>query len=275
MSFESGYRHFPMGAEGRYDRKISPTYMYGVSWWADTTRYLEGANIVDQLDRNGLSPRWVYLNADNGKLIHDFAPEYWFCPSSAVAQFVKAGDYRVAAPTYSGISGATDHDGFPETRVNRCCRSEGQISGGGVLIPNAVIRLRQITDGLSNTLLVGEQSDFAYTDLGQPMQIGAAFVKGWLAGTVTLGVPPKYTDWMAPSYNLTTVRYRLNEHRYDLPGIYFDSGSNNPLLSPHPQVVNLLCCDGSVRGASELMDVAVLKSFSTRDDSGKFGRRPE
>jgi prepilin-type processing-associated H-X9-DG protein len=267
-NYESVHRHFPKGAEGRYDRLLSPTLMYGVSWWADTLQYLEEANIADQLDRTGTNTGWVYLNAHNGELADGFAPGFWFCPSSSVDRFVKSGDYQIAAPSYSGISGATSHEGFSETRVNRCCRSEGEISAGGTLVPNTVIRMRQISDGLANTLLVGEQSDFAYTDAGQPMKVGTAFVKGWLAGTVTLGVPPKYTDWLAPSYNLVTVRYRLNEHRYDLPGVYIDIGANNPLLSPHPGVVNLLYCDGSVRSVHDLSEIDVLKSLATRDDSG-------
>jgi prepilin-type processing-associated H-X9-DG protein len=185
-----------------------------------------------------------------------------------VNHFVKSGDYQIACPSYSGISGATNHDGFTETRVNRCCRSEGQISGGGVLIPNAVIRSRQITDGLAKTLLVGEQSDFAYTQTGQPIQIGAAFVMGWLTGTYALGVPPNYGSWLAPSYNLATIRYRLNEHRYELPGIDMDIGANNPLLSSHPGIVNLLYCDGSVHAVDDTLDVDLLKELATRDDAG-------
>lgn len=264
---ESVRRHFPMGAEGRYDRKLSPTYMYGLSWWANILPYLEGASVADQLDRTGANTGWAYLNAHNGALANGFGPEFWFCPSSSVDRFVQSGDYRIAAPSYAGISGATNHDWFEEKRVNRCCRSEGQISGGGVLIPNAVIRSRQIIDGLANTVVVGEQSDFAFTDTGQRIQIGAAFVKGWLAGTVTLGSPPNYTDWLAPSYNLATVRYRLNEHRFDLPGVHNDIGANNPLLSPHPGIVNLLFCDGSVHAVAESLDLDILKSLATRDDS--------
>jgi prepilin-type processing-associated H-X9-DG protein len=69
-----------------------------------------------------------------------------------------------------------------------------------------------------------------------------------------------------PSYNLATVRYRLNEHHYDLPGIYEDIGANNPLLSPHPGIVNLLYGDGSVRAVADSLDVKILKSAATRDE---------
>lgn len=269
--YAATHRHLPMGAEGRYDRRLFPGTMYGVSWWADTLPFLEEGDLASRLDRKGLHTGWVFLNEQNGTLIDGFAPNYWFCPSSTVDRFVKVAEYRVAAPSYSGISGATNHEGFPETRVNRCCRSEGQISAGGVLVPNTVIRLEQIVDGLSNTLMVGEQSDFAYTDSGQPIRAAASFLTGWLAGTNALGVPPHYSDWLSPSHNLTTVRYPLNEHRFDLPGVYLGVGANNPVLSPHPGIVNLLYCDGSVRAANEELEVPILKSFATRDDGGAMG----
>jgi len=71
-----------------------------------------------------------------------------------------------------------------------------------------------------------------------------------------------------PSYNLATLRYGLNEHRYDLPGVYLDHGANNPLLSPHTGIVNLLYCDGSVHATDDAMAIGLLKSLATRDDAG-------
>src|SRR3954466_11040645 len=166
-NYESAYTHYPIGAEGRYDRMLSPAPMYGFSWWPQVLPFLEQSGLTEQLDRSGANVGYVLLNPRNGSVVNGFAPGFWFCPSSSVERFVSAGGFQVAAPSYAGISGATNHDGFPEWRVSRCCRSEGQISGGGILIPNAPIGTRQITDGLAKTLLVGEQSNFALTDMGQ------------------------------------------------------------------------------------------------------------
>lgn len=265
-NYEGTYKCLPRGVEGRFDRALSPAPMYGVSWWAGVLPFLEQDSVVDKLDRVGYNSGFVQLNSQNGEAIDAFAPAFWFCPSSPVERFVFADIFQVATPSYSGISGATNHDGFAESRVSRCCRSEGQISAGGVLIPNATIRVRRITDGLSNTLLVGEQSDLARTDTDQPRRIGSAFVMGWLAGTRALGTPPNYGDWLKPSYNIVTVRYALNEHRYNLPGVYEDIGANNPLLSAHPGIVNLLYCDGSVAATADSLDIQILKSAATRDD---------
>jgi prepilin-type N-terminal cleavage/methylation domain-containing protein len=272
LNYESVHRSFPKGAEGRYDRLLAPAPMFGLSWWADVLPFLEQGDVADQLDQRGAHTGWVQLNDHNGQLVNGFAPAFWFCPSSSIERFVTAGHFQLAAPSYVGISGATSHDGFPETRVSPCCRSDGEISAGGVLVPNTAIRSREISDGLSNTLLVGEQSDFAYTEDGLPIRIDGGSPNGWITGTSALGVPPEYGSSLLPAYNLATVRYPLNEHRYELPGIYRDRGANNPLLSPHPGIVHLLYCDGSVQAAADSTDVVVLKNFSSRDDGSLSGK---
>lgn len=265
-NYESIHKELPKGGEGRFDRTLFPATMYGFSWWVRILPHLDEADIVDQLDRSGANVGWVAANPHNAAVANGFAPAFMFCPSSPVERFIYAGTVQIAAPSFAAVSGATNEDGFQESRVSKCCRSDGQISAGGVEVPNAAICLRQIADGLSKTLLAGEQSDFAYTQAGRPKHVGSAFATGWLTGTRALNVPPNYDDWQMPSYNLTTVRYRLNEHRYDLPGIYEDTGANNPLLSAHPGIVNLLFCDGSAHGVDDSLDVTILKAAATRDD---------
>jgi prepilin-type processing-associated H-X9-DG protein len=265
-NYESVYKTLPKGAEGRFDRTLSPATMYGFSWWVLVLPFLEQDAIVSELDRTGANVGWAQANAHNASVANGFGPSFLFCPSSSVERFVAAGNSQIAAPSYCGISGASNEDGFDEWRVSKCCRSDGQISGGGVETPNAKIRVQQISDGLSSTLLVGEQSDYSYTQTRQVKRIGAAFANGWLTGTRALNAPPKYDDWLMPSYNLATIRYHLNERRYDLPGIYEDMGANNPLLSAHPGIVNLLYCDGSVHAMDDSLDIQILKSAATRDD---------
>jgi prepilin-type N-terminal cleavage/methylation domain-containing protein len=266
LNFESSHRHFPKGAEGRFDLKLSPAVMIGLSWWADVLAPLEETTVAEQLDRTGANTGWVKLNTHNGELVDGYGPAVFFCPSSPLDRFWPAGGFQIAMPSYTGISGATSHDGFPETRVSPCCRSDGEISAGGVLVPNKVIRSRRITDGLAHTLMLGEVSDFAYDKNGLRKRIDAGVAVGWTAGSTALGVPPNYGSWLAPSYNLVTIRYPLNERRYDLPGIYDDHGANNPLVSPHAGVVHLVHCDGSVQTVADSIEVNVLKSLATRDD---------
>jgi prepilin-type processing-associated H-X9-DG protein len=267
LNFEAAHRHFPKGAEGRFDPKLAPVATMGVAWWPDVLPYLGESAIADQLDRTGVWTGWALLNSHNGNVANGFAPAFWFCPSSTIDHSVKVGNYQVATPSYVGISGATMDEVFSEARVSPSCCNDGKISAGGILIPNAVVCSKQVTDGLSKTMVVAEQSDFVYwQEYAKSMRIDGGYLRGWLAGTYGLGVPPNYGTPLTPTYNVTTVRYPLNERSYDLPGIDLDHGANNPLVSPHPHTVNLLYCDGSVHTAEDTMDIEVLKSAGTRDD---------
>jgi hypothetical protein len=271
LNYESIHRHLPMGSRGRFDVKLYPAVMFDLSWWTEIIGLMGESSVADLLDRKGANVGYVVLNTQNGRLVDGFAPEFFFCPSSPVDRTWRVGDFeRIAMPSYTGSSGATNFDSFHEDRVNRCCRSEGEISAGGVLIPNDTVTFQQIKDGSSKTLLVGEQSDFAYRDNGESRAIAAAYYNGWLCGSKHLKTPPFYDDWTLPSYNITSVRYRLNEHHYDLSGIWFDGGADNPLLSAHVGIVNLLYCDGSVHAAEDSMALDVLKSLATRDDGAEF-----
>jgi type II secretory pathway pseudopilin PulG len=267
LNYESTHKHFPMGAEGRFDLKVSPVPFFGLSWWPDVLPHLEEGAVAERLDRKGPYTGWVQLNPHNGEVVDGFAPAFFFCPSSSVPRFAIDEGYQVAAPSYVGISGATNHDGFPEVRVSPACCFDGQISAGGVLTPNKMIRARRVTDGLANTLFVGEQSDLAYSEkFGTTKRIDGGCYRGWISGTNMLGVPPTSGTALSLTYNLTTMRYKLNERRYDLPGIFYDRGANNPLLSPHPGIVHLLHCDGSVHAGADSMDIVVVKSLATRDE---------
>jgi prepilin-type N-terminal cleavage/methylation domain-containing protein len=272
LEYEAAHGHLPKGAEGRYDRAAVPNNMVGFSWWVDVLPYLGESQAVDQLDHTGHHVGLVLMHEGNGEKTRDFAPSFWFCPSTPAGKHVTVGRFRMATPSYVGISGASNHNGFHEERVSPCCRSDGEISAGGLLIPNDVVQLKEIVDGLSTTILVGEQSDFAYTNEDKPRRIDGGHTLGWIAGTRTTGVPPEYGASDSPSYNLATVRYRLNERRYELPGVWEDRGANNPLISPHVGTVHLLYCDGTVAAVDELLPVETLQKLATRDDGQVAGK---
>ena len=109
--------------------------------------------------------------------------------------------------------------------------------------------------------------DWMRAMLGREVRIDAAFPNGWLMGTGVRGTPPEYGGaGPAPSWNITTIRYGLNERDYTLPGVSNNRGPNNPLLSPHGEGVNVVFGDGSVHLLSSEYDVLALKRSATRDD---------
>jgi prepilin-type N-terminal cleavage/methylation domain-containing protein/prepilin-type processing-associated H-X9-DG protein len=262
LNYESSSRSLPIGAKS--------SLTHGQSWWVALLPAMELTSLYEQLDVTGLNSGNVAFNPQNGRVINGVIIEVMACPSSEIPVLWPTGAVQIMMPSYVGISGATSHDNFPEKRVSDCCVNDfnqGQISAGGLLIPNRPVRLKQILDGLSSTLAVAECSDFAIDKKGNLKRIDGSLPVGWLTGTAARGVPPDYTQTFAPpSYNITTVRYPPNLRNFDRPGISRDHGANDPLVSPHPDGVNGVMADGAVRFLSESMDVYLLKSLATRDD---------
>ena len=85
---------------------------------------------------------WVPFHHKNGEVVDKVIIPAMRCPSSEVPAAEMVGIYQVAMPSYTGIAGATSHDNFPEHRVSPCCspKVDGEISSGGLLISNQVVR---------------------------------------------------------------------------------------------------------------------------------------
>jgi prepilin-type N-terminal cleavage/methylation domain-containing protein len=251
---------------------------YGVSWWVELLPFLEESALFDRLERNVENSGNPVLLPNNGRAVDRVMLDFMLCPSSPLPPFWQTGTVETLMPSYVGISGATNHDGFPETRVEPCCvtNNGGQISAGGVLVPNRRILLREVSDGQTQTVVVGECSDYSYAGNGRTYRIDGGFNFGWLIGTFMTGTPPKYATMVAGRpFNLTTVRYPPNQSGYGQPGVLEVYGINNPLTSAHPGGVQTLRLDGSVHFVEDQVSVRVLKLLATRDDGMAFGVTPQ
>jgi prepilin-type N-terminal cleavage/methylation domain-containing protein len=232
------------------------------------------------------------------------------CPSDPKQPLVNArvrhnlsGDRQVCRSSYMGIAGAVDQiDGttaFRETRTSAGWSASGIASAGGMLPPRFQrLALTSVSDGLSNTGCVTEDADILFDNTGgtfpgrQRPDWGAT-ADGFLSGGAaqsTPGIP----DADARGFNVTTVRWRINQKRGWNPvtsrtsaataqgicsniadpagfnGGVDDPGSNTPFNSAHTGGVNCLVGDGSVRYLRDSIDLVTLARFSTRDDGGVF-----
>ena len=269
LNYEATYQVLPIGAQ----RNVT----FGTSWWVGIAAYLEESAVMDQFDSSGPHCGSVWLHPTNGRLVDELRIEILACPSSSLPPLKRVNSFQLMMPSYVGIAGAARDDDFSETRVSACCLPEnrGEISAGGVLIPNRAVRLRQVVDGTSKTLAVGEASDSIQGSDGKEYRIDGGFPMGWIAGTTATGTPPDYNiGFSPPSWNITTLRYGQNTRNYDLPGIDENRGANNPLVSPHPGGVCGLFADVSVHFLVDAIDILQLKRLSTRDDS-QFAHQSE
>jgi len=276
-NYESTFRTFPIGVRTGAPFSIFPGFAsfpsYGISWWIGVTPFLDQGNLFQRLDTEGPNSGMASMNSQNGAAASSISLPYMSCPSSPLPNMVPASNFQIMLPSYVGISGAsrlapgsTAVD-FSEQRVTACCTlKDGEISAGGILIPNAVVRMRDITDGSSNVMVVSETSDYMIDSTGKKKNVSAGWNLGWIAGATATGTPPFYSGSNLLHYNITTIRYPPGTRDFDQPGIRENRGANNPLLSAHTGGVLSLLSDGSVRFLSNSINLLTLKQLATRDD---------
>ncbi|HUT88245.1 MAG TPA: DUF1559 domain-containing protein [Thermoguttaceae bacterium] len=203
------------------------------------------------------------------------------CPSSVLPEFSTGGN-AVCMASYAGIMGAVEPTGvYVPTSQRGCCDccagvgtgnfADGLTSGGGMLTYNKVIRIADCRDGTSNTMILGETSDWAYDVNGNRKHIDPSWPHGFGMGTAwgptgIVGDGISTSTATSRAFNLTSIRYPVGTHIYELPGVGDNHGSNNPLLSAHPGGTQILLSDGSARFLSETTNLETLKLLADRQD---------
>lgn len=267
LGYEEVMRIFPRGVW-----QIPPSPPAGAStgqsWWTDILAYCEQHALDEGLDRTSNNCGLVQTNPTNLNLANGVTIGPMLCPSSPLPKLAAVGTLAHTQPSYVGIAGATNGDGITTSPLSPCCGTNpGQISSGGMLIPNVGVREFDVLDGKSFTLIVGETADFSYETSGLRRNISGAFPHSWIMGTGGAGTPPNYDPGMSrPCWNITTIAYSPNDQRYNQPGILESHGPNNPLLSAHPGGVFGAMVDGSVHFLRETIAMQTLRRLALRKD---------
>ncbi len=260
---------------------------YGPSFYVPLMPFMEQSAIFDRWPWGGddgyaNSPNHNYLRGTPLNLSNQKIPPFVRCPSSPIEDFNSAFAGNQYLPSYVGIQGAVvdQPPQFTEARTRRCCSccpaqannpqvTNGFVSAGGMLLHNENSSIAMCTDGTSNTMIIGECSDFAIDNInGGKVHIDGGWPHGWAMGsgqanTVTAAGA---TATLERFYNLTSIRYPIGTRTYGLPGVSINHGANNPLISAHPGGIMAGWTDGSVRFLGNTTDLIVLKLFATRDD---------
>jgi prepilin-type N-terminal cleavage/methylation domain-containing protein len=270
-NYHATFQSFPIGARSQNG--------FGPSFWVGLLPNLDQANLYQQLDHNSAHNGFpIFPWAINGPLLNGVLIQAMRCPSSPLTETHPLGVNRHMQPSYVGISGASNEDGFPAKRISFCCTPisppDGILSADGILIANSHVHERDITDGTSNTMLVSEASNFVIDNTGNQQNVAGAFPMSWITGTLAVGTPPNYEpgnlSYPPPVYNITTIRHPPNSS-YDQLGVRNNHGPNNPLASAHEGGVMILLADGSGRFISENINLTTLKQLAVRDDGQSIG----
>ncbi|MDR1959262.1 MAG: DUF1559 domain-containing protein [Planctomycetaceae bacterium] len=293
-NFENVNNAMPMGMYSAPDATIGGSKPAaideGLGFLAMLLPYMEQSPLYEQAKIGETWKNWeqAYKNADSaGKLAMKGVFSQYYDANST---FMPGGDTVVSsfrcpsstlpdrAPATFALHGAGTCPveamtvGYATSDYKGCGGSEGPEMDGngkdnGVLAKNAesngAVRFSQITDGLSNTLMIGESS----------------YVPGGNTATSSLGC---YPTWIGGQYNDEQIRITGETASVINLGPYkktwwVDNGAgknavnNDNAYSEHPGGANFGLCDGSVRFLSENISQSTYNRLHGRNDGKPLG----
>ncbi len=276
--------HMPPAAT----RIPDPNYwMHGPTWWVYTLPYVEQDNVFKKTTfNNAAGVNNTFWFADDGSVNKAVYEGVTFpmmrCPSSSLPEWNKIDEesspttgYRAYEPTYTCILGSDRHPTTDTTAKN------GPVSDGGVIVLRTTAQqtptIMQISDGTSNTIMVGEQSDWSFPLQSDPLysDIRSSDSRGAFMGTSYVTQPKgpgsltgcgngKSNNCMR-CYNTTTVVWPLGRKQFQFASMG-DERCGTPIQSVHQGGANVLLADGSVRYLQDSIDLTTFKNLVDRDD---------
>jgi prepilin-type N-terminal cleavage/methylation domain-containing protein/prepilin-type processing-associated H-X9-DG protein len=172
------------------------------------------------------------------------------CPSSPLDPVYQAGTRYYGLTSYGANCGTQLTPSFPTPFVK-----------DGMFNYNTSVRLTDVKDGTSSTILLGEKdgSDPRWATFSPGLNIQNYFT--WSGGAGG-------SCWL---YSLTQINYRLpasldTSVPPEFSPAWLDLFNKRPVAygSKHPGGCNLAFTDGSVRFVSENLDLITLQALSTR-----------
>ena len=194
------------------------------------------------------------------------------CPSSELKVFqpdTGCTTVSVQRPNYVGVAGAvmSPIDGVTNNGSNTgYSYTSIPASQIGMLAINGGTRIRDVVDGLSNTLLVGEQGRPLTNgaDNRSSMWCGGAWEGCYYAGGAT--APSQFCQ------NLASILYPINNMAAGLsPGADTPYKFNNPFNSRHVGGAHFLRGDGTVVFISENIGFTTLLRLAAMNDAQVVG----
>jgi prepilin-type N-terminal cleavage/methylation domain-containing protein/prepilin-type processing-associated H-X9-DG protein len=267
LNYENAVGVFPPGGMAAPDG----SWGHGLPWMIKILPYLEQQNAY-----NRINP----VTGETGDMDSIVFP-FLKCPSTSLpdkpsdgpASAYEGNQYARQASCYAGISGGGMPPDYPMTRVKldgtNANPAAGYIGEGGVLIRYKPIRIADITDGTSNTLAVGEQSDWCIkTPEGTLKDCRSDCGHGFAMGPTSPQSNPEPWD---RDFNLTCVINNVDDLSYNSVGVTGNCGPNRPIQSAHPGGAMTLFADGSAHFLGKGLNIVTLYNLANRNDNKIVG----
>lgn len=274
-NFEDTYGQYPPAAE-----RVEPdTWMHAPTWWVHTFPYVEQNTSHSQI----IFSRQTFWFGDpdpnitkNRLIWHKQHFSYMQCPSSPLPRFsvgtFAVNDQGYQEPFYTCILGSQDH---PTVDPNPA-QGHGPVSDGGVIVYRGKVRHGNITDGTSNTIMVGETSDWGIMNNGTKVDIRTSNLRGFHMGGSHIGKPDGLGTMQGGvncthnncqrCYNVTVISHLpINSKRFVF-ATHGESKCRRPIQSIHPGGAQCLFADGHAAFVMEQLPPQMLRNLADRDD---------
>ncbi|MEX1039702.1 MAG: DUF1559 domain-containing protein [Pirellulaceae bacterium] len=230
-----------------------PSTIYGVrthSFWVPLAPFMEQQAFYDQYDFNV-----TYSNANNIALIRQAPMPGIRCPSGSVQTNTIANNAdRNLNPTthYYGIQGPIGENALTVTQYEQYTNLDNPVASQGVFTMCSdanrnAINFAAITDGLSNTIAIGEISFNAFTGY---REYNLGVLESASAGS---------------TFSSKNVEWPINIGLQSTSTIYRGFHRSGAFGSQHPGGANFAVCDGSVRFVPETVDMNIYFALASRN----------
>lgn len=271
-NYHDTYNQFPNGCN-------ATATGWGISFWVGLLPALDQAPMYSQWDMNSVHTGFVSQNPINGTLCSGKVIPSFNCPSSPLPTLGQAQGNATGGinlPTYVGMAGTNNtpfgsNVGMLYTETRIASNGSGVFSKGGFFIQGDKTNMASLTDGSTNVLAVGEQSDWLQDTTTNSRYDGRSsngfYGYGWPMGNGSnvFGIDRQH--------NLTTTTYQPGTKQTPgrPAGLNTDLGANLPVQSAHVGGVQGLLGDGSVRFISTNINYQTFQMLVTRDDGQVMG----
>lgn len=251
-SYHNSYKKFTPGG----------TCLNETSWHVHILPFIEQEALYDQFNfsRGVFTSGGVNQDGRNGLAVRNRVAAF-LCPSSYAERMLTGGRHSVNVPElianvppytthYYGVMGPKGTN--PAGNVAYGWLDQGANGGfalQGIFDRNSKTRIPDITDGTSNSLMLGEIS-WVNESIG-------SHYRSWMRGCNVMNpetVNERY-DWMAGCKNVAApINMPLITHSNDIP-----------FGSHHPGGTHFSVADGSVRFLSQSIDMPLYRGLASRN----------
>jgi len=239
------------------------------SFFVGCLPFLDQAPAFNQFNFNSdFDTRAAYRSFMNQAIYSTLRVPLLNCPSSELKKATTncTGGFEVQRPNYVGISGTvlSAVDGITPYEAGT---DYGAVVANGVLTGNEGVKMSDISDGSSNTLVMGEQgrplNDGLETDNRSCLWCGGAWEGCYY--------PSGHLEPWQFCQNMVSVKYAINNMAPGLPHAAAPYMSSNPFSSRHTGGAQFLRGDGTVIFVSENINFLTLLRLCHKSDGKTVG----